>query len=86
MNPDIDQLGIEALLGLIAAFGVFFLLIIAVSVLIGHFIGKAAARKNRSYGAFFALSILLSPLITGLVVAALPFDESDPNHPKIKKD
>lgn len=84
MNPQIDDLSIEAVLGLIAAFGFFFLVLIAATVVIGHFIGKAAARKNRSYGAFFALSILLSPLITGLVVAALPFDESDPKHPKNK--
>ena len=47
-------------------------------------IASAARRKNRSFGAFFWLSLLISPLITGLVVAALPFDESDPRHPKNK--
>ena len=47
-------------------------------------IASAARRKNRSFGAFFWLSLLMSPIITGLVVAALPFDDADPRHPKNK--
>lgn len=85
MNSDLDQLNLDALFAVVAGFGIFFLLIIGVAIALGHFIGKAAERKGRSYGAFFVLSILLSPLITGLVVAALPFDANDPRNPKNKK-
>jgi len=34
-------------------------------------IGKAAARKGRSFAAFFWLSVVLSPIIIGLVIAAM---------------
>jgi hypothetical protein len=40
--------------------------------------------KNRSYASFFWLSILTSPLLTGLIVAILPFNADDPRHPKNK--
>jgi len=72
----------EELAAIIGAFGLLILLGLVVVIVVAHFIGKAAARKERSYGSFFALSILLSPLITALVVAALPFSSQDPNKPK----
>ena len=80
MMPDV-----EALVAVIASFGVLLLLGLIAVIVASHFIAKAAQRKERSYGSFFALSILLSPLITALVVAALPFTASDANHPKNKK-
>lgn len=79
-----DDFSPEAALAVIATFGVFILLALLAAVVVGHFIGKAAERKDRSYAAFFVLSILLSPLITALVVAALPFNSDDPNHPRNK--
>lgn len=74
-----------ALLAIIASFGIILLIGLVTVVVISHFIAKAAVRKERNYLSFFVLSILLSPLITGLVVAALPFTANDPNHPKNKK-
>ena len=50
----------------------------------GHFVGRAARMKNRSYFSFFWLTILLSPIVTGLIVAVLPFNSDDPRHPKNK--
>ena len=81
---DSNEIPTEAVLAIIGAFGFLILLVLAAVVVVSHFIGKAAERKHRSYGAFFVLSILLSPLITALVVAALPFDANDPRHPKNK--
>jgi hypothetical protein len=83
MNPDLPSA--DALLALLAGFGILLVLILVVVIVVAHLIGKAAVKKNRSYGSFFALSLLLSPLITGLVVAALPFEDDDPRHPKNKK-
>lgn len=80
MNSDTD-----AILAIIGAFGFLILLVLVAVIVISHFIGKAAERKHRNYVSFFVLSILLSPLITALVVAALPFDNSDPRHPKNKQ-
>ncbi len=34
-------------------------------------VGRAAMKKGRSYGAFFVLTLLLSPLLTGLIVACM---------------
>jgi hypothetical protein len=84
MNDTLTPNG-EALVAIIASFGILLLLGLVAVVVISHFIAKAAQRKERHYLSFFVLSILLSPLITGLVVAALPFTASDPNHPKNKK-
>lgn len=72
----------EEVIAVIGAFGVLLLLALVAVVVAAHFIGKAAARKERSYGSFFALSILLSPLITALVVAALPFTAYDAKNPR----
>jgi hypothetical protein len=40
-------------------------------VLWGGFIGEAAQRKGRSFWAFFWLSVLVSPIIMGIIVAAI---------------
>jgi len=34
-------------------------------------IGKAAAKKGRSFASFFWLSVVLSPIIIGLVIASM---------------
>jgi hypothetical protein len=62
----------------------YLLLILAIWVLGGLLVGAVAARKNRSRQSFFWLTLLLSPILTGLIVATLPFDESDPRSPKNK--
>ena len=63
---------------------VYLLVIVAIWVLCGLLVGGAAARKNRSRQSFFWLTILLSPILTGLIVASLPFTDSDPRHPANK--
>jgi hypothetical protein len=75
----------DLLTAVMASIGVFLLIVLVAVLVLSHFIAKAAQRKERSYGSFFALSVLLSPLITSLVVAALPFTADDPRHPKNKK-
>lgn len=72
----------EEILAIVGALAVLILLGLVAVVIAAHFIGKAAQRKERSYGSFFALSILLSPLITALVVAALPFTADDSRNPR----
>jgi len=57
---------------------------LAIVVIAAHFVARAARMKNRSYASFFWLSILTSPIITGFVVAVLPFNIDDPRHPKNK--
>jgi uncharacterized membrane protein len=51
----------------------FFLIFLVLSIfaLIGGAIGTAAWRKGRSYKVFFWLTILLNPVITGLIVAII---------------
>ena len=44
---------------------------LAIFALFGAAVGRAASRKGRSYVAFFWLSILLNPLLTGVIVATL---------------
>jgi hypothetical protein len=63
---------------------------LALAVIAGYivavvFIGRAAGRKNRSVAAFVWLTLLLSPLITALVVAAIPFELDDPRSPRNKR-
>jgi hypothetical protein len=61
------------------------LIVIAICVLLSHVIAKAAERRGRSYWAFFWLSLLVSWVIMGIIVATLPnesesdddFEESD---------
>lgn len=58
------------------------LILVAVFAAIGIAIGSAAARKGRSFQAFFWLSLLLSPLVTGIIVATLPSQDGvRPDHP-----
>ncbi|MDF9809333.1 hypothetical protein M2116_000270 [Aurantimicrobium minutum] len=40
-------------------------------------VGRAAERKLRNRKSFFWLSLVFSPLITALIVAALPFPDSE---------
>jgi len=54
--------------------------LIALVIFIADRIARAARRKGRSYASFFWLSLLWSPLVVGLVVAALPFLPNDPIH------
>ena len=60
------------------------LVTLAILAICSHFVARAARMKNRSYASFFWLSILTSPILTGLVVAILPFNADDPRHPKNK--
>lgn len=63
---------------------VLIVVILAIWVIVGLAIGGAAARKNRSKQTFFWLTLLLSPILTGLIIATLPFDDADPRSPKNK--
>ena len=49
----------------------FVCVVLAIFAFIGEAIGQAAFRKGRSYQVFFWLSILLNPVITGLIVAVI---------------
>ncbi len=69
---------------IIIVFVFFALVMLAAWILTAHFIAKAARMKNRSYASFFVLSLLISPLTTGLIVATLPFNQDDPRHPRNK--
>ncbi len=40
-------------------------------VVISHLVGEAAERKNRNYVSFLFLSILVSPLVMGIIVAVM---------------
>ncbi len=40
-------------------------------VVISHLVGEAAERKNRNYTSFLFLSILVSPLLMGIIVAVM---------------
>lgn len=51
------------------------LILFSVFASIGIAIGSAAARKGRSFQTFFWLSLLFSPLVTGIIVATLPQQE-----------
>ena len=65
---------------------ILYAVVLALEVLFAILIGIAAARKHRSFASFFVLTILLTPLITGLVVAALPFRDDDPRRPGLRRD
>lgn len=62
-------------------YGIVFLIDIVIAVLIG----SAARRKDRSFWSFFWLTLLITPVITGLVVAAIPFRPEDVRHPANKR-
>ena len=40
-------------------------------VVVSHLVGEAAERKNRNYPTFTFLSILVSPLLMGIIVAVM---------------
>ena len=40
-------------------------------VVVSHLVAEAAERKNRNYTPFLFLSILISPLIMGIIVAVI---------------
>lgn len=65
-------------------FVLIFLYVVA-NVFISLGIGSAAEKKDRSFSGFFWLSFLFSPFLPALVVAALPFRDSDERHPKNKR-
>ncbi|HEY1529378.1 MAG TPA: hypothetical protein VGF80_01025 [Galbitalea sp.] len=60
-------------------------IILAIDVFASLLVASAARRKDRSFGAFFWLSLLLGVLIPALVVAALPFRDDDPRKPSNKR-
>lgn len=58
---------------LIIAFSISFALLVGFFIAwIGRLIANAAQNKGRSWLAFFWLSILVSPIIMGIIVAVLP--------------
>jgi hypothetical protein len=69
-----------AILSLLA-YAILFVIDIFASLLVA----SAARRKDRSFGSFFWLSLLLGVLIPALVVAALPFRDDDPRHPSTRR-
>ena len=65
--------------------GIFWFLVVSavfLNVIIGASVAEAAQRKNRSWAAFFWLSIFIGWPWTALGVALLPFDDRDPKKPK----
>jgi ABC-type Fe3+ transport system permease subunit len=67
-----------ALLSLSEGF-IILALIMLIIVIFGHFgawIADVAESKGRSWKAFFWLSILISPLITGLIVSSIRGEDS----------
>jgi uncharacterized membrane protein len=68
------------------AYLVFVYTLVAVLyVILAVLVAYAARRKDRSFSAFFWLSFFMSPLLPALVVAALPFRDDDPRHPRNKR-
>lgn len=60
---------------------IVYVALLGIDVLVSLLVAAAARRKDRSFGAFFWLSLFLGVLIPALVVAALPFREDDPRRP-----
>ena len=71
----------DALLGILAG-ATLYLALIFTYITICQKIAQAAFRKRRSYRSFFWLSLLVSPVISGFIVAAMPFDPQDPRSPE----
>lgn len=46
---------------------------------LAYVIGKAAERRGRSYWAFYLLSLLVSPVIMGIIVASLRAEVNEPH-------
>jgi heme O synthase-like polyprenyltransferase len=80
----INEVALVALLSFIFWIYVYFLgsgipifstLIVFLTLLwiyISHKIAQSAARKNRNYQSFFFLSLLVSPILMGIIVAVIP--------------
>lgn len=79
METDVN---VEAILAGIAAFSVLIAIGTAAYIVAAHAVAKAASKKDRNYWSFFILGLLLSPLTTALVVAAIPFRDDDPRNPR----
>lgn len=41
-------------------------------LVVAYFVGRAAERKERSFGAFVLIALLVSPALGAVIVAALP--------------
>jgi hypothetical protein len=56
------------------------LVFLALYVCICHLIARAAARKGRSYGAWFAIALFVSPVLAAIIIAAVsPSPHGPPN-------
>jgi hypothetical protein len=62
--------------GEVAGFVFGWLIVLVIWIWLSHAIGKAAERRGRAYWGFFWLSLLVSPIIMGIIVAALPYDDA----------
>jgi hypothetical protein len=62
-----------------------YVILFAIDILASLLVATAARRKDRSFGSFFWLSLLLGVLIPALVVAALPFRDDDPKKPSNRR-
>lgn len=71
----------------ISDFYSFLIVVVAcVHIISAPFVAKAARRKNRSFSSFFALTLVIGPVVTGLAVATLPFSETDEKAPQNKTE
>lgn len=50
---------------------IVFLIVLGAFGLLGAFIGESARKKGRSFWQFYWLSVLVSPVIMGIIVAAI---------------
>ena len=64
----------------------FYFGLLVINLALINVAARAARRKNRSYGAFWWLGLLLTPVATFAIVALLPFNEYDPRSPFTKTD
>ena len=51
---------------------IILLLLLSIWIFASHKIAKSAARKGRNYKSFFWLSLLVSPILMGIIVAVIP--------------
>jgi hypothetical protein len=45
---------------------------------LGYLVGRQAERYRRSFWAFFALSVLLSPLVSWVILKAITYEKEPP--------
>jgi len=63
------------------------LIVLVIWFWVSHVIAKAAARRGRSYWAFWWLSVLISPIITGIIVATIgPVHQTTPTESVTQAD